>query len=161
MRVKKSAISSFLPHDFYDDDDDSTDSEFNYFQQGDAKRIDLYNFVHDTDPYTPMDIPQDDEYYNYLEAHYSVFDDGFSTTHMRKLTDKDIANHIKEINNNVTCVNFDNNYSYARKQMVVHNFDKIFQGILDADLSCTFPLSRYFIMDWYKEYFPKCPYTQE
>ena len=69
MRVEKSAISSFLPHDFYDDDDstdsdDDSDSEFDYFQQVEAtKLIDLYDFVHDTDPYTPMDIPQefDDE----------------------------------------------------------------------------------------------------
>ena len=66
---------------------------------------------------------------------------------MQKLTDKDIANHIKEISNNVTGVNFDNNYSYARKQMVVNNFDKIFQGIIDADPSCTFPLLQYFLMD--------------
>ena len=66
---------------------------------------------------------------------------------MQKLTDKDNANHIKEINNDVTCVNFDNKYSYARKQMVVNNFDKIFQGILDADPSCTFPLSCYFLVD--------------
>ena len=80
---------------------------------------------------------------------------------MQKLTDKDIANHIKEINNNVTHVNFDNNYSYARKKMVVHNFDKIFQGILDADPSCTFLLSRYFHMDLYKDYAPMCLYTKE
>ena len=134
MRAEKSAISSFNPHDFDDDstdsdDDDSTDSDFDYFQQASdaTTRIDSYNFVHDTDPYTPMDIPQefDDEYYNYLEEHYSVFDDGFSITHMRKLTDKDIANHIKEINNDVTRVNFDANYSYQRKQMVVNKFDKI------------------------------------
>ena len=86
------------------------------------KRVDLYAFVHDTDTFTPMDIPQesDDEYYSYLDEHYSEFDDGYSIPHMQKLTDKDIANHIKEINNDVTRrVNFDNNYSYARKQMVV------------------------------------------
>ena len=52
---------------------------------------------------------------------------------MRKLTDKDITNHIKEITNDVTHVNFDNIYSYERKQMVVHKFDKIFQGILNVD----------------------------
>ena len=45
--------------------------------------------------------------------------------------------------------------------MVVHNFDKIFQGILNADPSCMFPLSCYFLLDWYKDYFPKCSYAQE
>ena len=110
-----------------------------------------------------MDIPEefDAEYYNYLDKHYSVFDDGFSITHMRKLTDKDIANHITEINNDVTRVDFDNNYSYERRQMVVNQFDKIFQGIIDADPSCTFPLSSYFLMDWYTGYFPDCTDTQE
>ena len=85
-------------------------------------------FVNDTDTFTPMDIPQesDDEYYSYLNKHYDKFNDGFSLIHMQKLTDKDFTNHIKKINNNVTRVNYDNNYSYARKQMVVHNFDKIF-----------------------------------
>merc|ERR1711983_460950 len=81
--------------------------------------------------------------------------------YMQKLTDKDIANHIKEINKDDTRVDFDNNYSYARKQMVVHKFDKIFQGILDADPSCMFPLSCYFLMDWYTGYFTKCTDTQE
>ena len=71
MQVEKSAFSSFLPHDFYDDDDDdSTDSKFDYFQQeGDAtKRIDSYDFVHDTDPYTPMDI-----YYNIIICSLKIF----------------------------------------------------------------------------------------
>ena len=125
--------------------------------------MDSYNFVHDTDTFTPTDIPQDfdDEYYSYLDKNYNKFDDGFSLTHMRKLTDKDIANHIKEINNDVTRVNFDNNYSYERKQMVVNQFDKIFQSIIDADPSCTFPLSRYFLMDWYTGWFGKCTDAQE
>merc|ERR1711884_367221 len=82
-------------------------------------------------------------------------------THMRKLTDKDIANHIKEINNDVTRVNFDANYSYQRKQMVVNKFDTIFQGIIDADPSCTFLLSRYFLMDWYTGWFCNCTDAQE
>ena len=125
--------------------------------------MDLYDFVNDTDTFTPMDIPQesDDEYYNYLDKHYSEFDDGYSITHMQKLTDKDIANHIKEINNDVTRANFDNNYSYERKQMVVNQFDKIFQGIIDSDPSCTFPLSRYFLMDRYTGYFTNCTDAQE
>ena len=80
---------------------------------------------------------------------------------MQKLTNKDIANHIKEIDNDVICVNFGEIYSCEHRQMVVNQFDKIFQGILDADPWCMFPLSRYFLMDWYKDYFPKCPYTQE
>ena len=78
---------------------------------------------------------------------------------MKRLIDKDVANHVKEINNDVTCVNFDNNnnnYLYALKQMVVNKFDKIFQGKIDADPSCTFPLSRYFFMDWHTGYFTKC-----
>merc|ERR1739836_294739 len=80
---------------------------------------------------------------------------------MQKLTDKDIANHIKEINNDVTRVNFDANYSYKREQMVVNKFDKIFQGIIDADPSCTFTLSQYFLMDWYTGWFRNCTDTQE
>ena len=132
------SISSLIPHDSALDNDDSfTNSDLDYFQhEGNSyKRVDPYNFVHDTNPYTPMDIPQefDDEYYSYLDKHYSVFDDGYSFPHMQKLTDKDIANHIKEINNNVTRVNFDANYSYQCKQMIVNNFYKIIQGIIDAD----------------------------
>ena len=168
MRFEEFAVSNLIPHDSTydddDDDDDSTDSDIDYFQQEDASnRVDSYDFVHETDPYIPMDIPQecDDEYYNYLEEHYSVFDDGFSITHMRKLTDKDIANHITEINNDVNRVNFDDNYSYERKQMVVNQFDKIFQSIIDADPSCTFPLSRYFLMDWYTGWFGNCTDAQE
>ena len=139
-------VSSLIPHDSaYDNDDSSTNSDLDYFQHegNNYNRVDLYNFVHDTDLYTPMGIPQeiDDEYYSYLDKHYSEFDDGYSITHMQKLTDKDIANHIKEINNDVTRVNFDANFSYQCKQMVVNEFDKIFQGIIDADPSCTFPLS--------------------
>ena len=114
------AVSSLIPHDStYDDDDCSTNSNLDYFQQegNTSKRVDSYDFVHDTDTFTPTDIPQDfdDEYYSYLNKHYNKFDDGFSLIHMQKLTDKDIANHIKEINNDVTRVNFDNNYSYQRK----------------------------------------------
>ena len=125
--------------------------------------MDSYNFVHATNTFTPTDIPQefDDDYYSYLDKHYDKFDDCFSLIHMQKLTDKDIVNHIKETNNGVTRVNFNNNYSYAHKQMVVHNFDKIFQGILDADPSCTFPLPRYFHMNWYTGYFTKCTDSQE
>ena len=154
-------ISSFTPHYPTQDDDDSTNSNLNHFQQGGNayKRVDSYDFVHDTDLYTPMDIPQefDDGYYSYLDKHYSVFDDGYSITHMQKLTDKDISNHIKEINNNVTRVNFDANYSYQHKQMAVNNF----QGIIDTDTSCTFPLPRYFLMDWYTGWFGNCTDSQE
>ena len=156
------ALLSSTHHDDdveYSDDDCSTDSYLDYCQQeGDAyKRVDSYNFLHNTDTFTPMDILQDfdDEYYSYLNKNYNEFDNGFSLTHMRKLTDKDLANHIKEINNDVTYLNFDNIYSYEYWQMVVHKFDKIFQGILDADSSFTFSLSHYFLMDWYKDYFPK------
>ena len=58
MQFEELAISSFVPHDSnYDDDDDSTDSDddstdsdLDYSQQeGNAyKRVDLYDFVHDT-----------------------------------------------------------------------------------------------------------------
>ena len=140
LRFEELADSNLIPHDSTYEND-STDSNLDYFQDegDDYKRVDSYDFVH-TDPYTPMDIPQEhDEYHNYLDKHYSIFDDGYSLTHMQKLTDKDIANNIKEINNDVTRVNFDANYSYQRKQMVVNKFDAIFQGIIDADPSCTFP----------------------
>ena len=80
---------------------------------------------------------------------------------MQKLTNKDIANHVKKINNNVTPVNFDHNYSYQCKQMIIHKFDKIFQGIINADPSCTFILSQYFLMDWYTGYFTKFADPQE
>ena len=125
--------------------------------------MDLYDFVHDNDTFTPTDIPPkfDDKYFNYLDNHYDLFDDCSSYIYMQKITDNDIANHVKEINNNVNRVNFDNNYSYERKQMVVHKFDKIFQGIIDADPSCMFPLSRYFLMDWYTGHFTKCTDAQE
>ena len=55
---------------------------------------------------------------------------------------------------NVTRVNFDKIYSYAHQQMVINQFDKIFQGIIDVDPSCTFPLSRYFPTELYKNYVP-------
>ena len=61
----------------------------------------------------------------------------------------------------LTGVNFDANYSYQRKQIVVNKFDTIFQGIIDADPSCTFPLSRYFLMDWYTGWFGNCTDAQE
>ena len=132
------AISSFITHGpnhnddvKYSDEECSTDSFLDYCQQeGNVpKCVDLYNFVHDTDIFSPTNIPQkfDDAYHTYLDEYYDEFEDGFSLIHMQKLTEKDIANHIKEINNDVTRVNFDNNYSYARKQMIVHNFDKKIQ----------------------------------
>ena len=147
----------------YSDNDCFNDSFLDYCQQeGDTpKCADSYNFVHDTDTFAPMDIPQDfdDKYYSYIDKNYSEFGTG---TLMRKLANKNISNHINEIDNNVTHVNFDAIYSYERRQiMVVNQFDKIFQGILDVDPSCTFPLSCYFLIDWYKDYFPKCTYTQE
>ena len=87
------AVSSFISYDStyddyvkYSDDDRSTDSYLNYYQQeGDAlKHVDSYNFVHDTDTFASRDIPQDfdDKYNSYLDK----FDDGFSFIHMQKLT---------------------------------------------------------------------------
>ena len=166
IRLEELVVSSLIPHDStYDNDDCSADSYLDYCQQeGNApKRVDSYNFVHDTNTFTPTDIPHkfDDKYFNYLDKQYDLFDNCSSYIYMQKLTDRDIANHIKEINNNITHVNFDNNYSYERKQMVVHKFEKIFQGIIDADPSSTFPLSQYFLMDWYTGYFTKCTDAQE
>ena len=83
MRFQELAFSSFTRHTL--DDKDSTNSDLDYFQEedNDYKLVDLYDFVHDTDPYTPMDIPQEsDEYYSYLDKHYSVFDNDYSITHM-------------------------------------------------------------------------------
>ena len=166
MCLEALAVSSLIPHDYaYDNDDCSTNSDLDYFQQegNTSKHVDSYNFVHDTNPSAPMDIPHkyDAKYFDYLDKHYSLFEDCSSFIYMQKLTNKDIANHIKEINNDVTCVNFDANYSYQCKQMIVNKFDKIFQGIIDADLSCTFPLSRYFLMDWYTGWFRNCTDVQE
>ena len=94
----------------YSDDNCSTDSYLDYCQQEDdaPELVDSYNFVHDMDTFTPTDIPNeiDDKYFSYLDKNYTAFDNGFSLTHMQKLTNKDIANHIKEINNNATRVNF-------------------------------------------------------
>ena len=60
---------------------------------------------------------------------------------MQNLTDKDITNHIKEIANDVTHVNFCALYPYDQHSlMALKQFDKIFKGIIDADRSCTFPL---------------------
>ena len=113
--------------------------------------------------FTLMDIPYDfsDEYYSYVNNNYIEFNNSFSITHMRRLADNDIANHNKEIDKDVTCVKFDKIYSYERRQIVVHQFDKIFQGIIDVDPSCTFSLSRYIHMELYKAYVSQCPYTQE
>lgn len=152
------ALTSFTHHDEdYADYDWSNNSFLDYCQQEDNfyEQVDSSNFLHDTDTFTPIDIPQDfdDEYYSYIDNNYIEFDDGFSLTHMRKLTDKDITNHIKKINNDVTHVNFDKIYSYQRRQMVVHQFKKIFQGILDVDPSCT--LSRYIELDSYIDRY--CP----
>ena len=110
-----------------------------------------------------MDIPHkyDAKYFDYLDEHYFLFDDCSGLIYMQKLTNNNIANHIKEINNDVTRVNFDANYSYQRKQMVVNKFDTIFQGIINADPSCTFTLSQYFLMDWYTGWFSNSTEAQE
>lgn len=69
----------------------------------------------------------------------------------------DLANHIKEITNNVSCVNFDKIYSYKYQQMVVYSFGKIFQDIINADPSSTFALSCYINLDYYEEYYHNFP----
>lgn len=78
------ALLSSTHHDDdvkYSDDNWSTDSYLNYFQQEENtdKHVDSYNFLHDTDTFTPMDVPQifDDEYYNYLDKNYNKFDNNF------------------------------------------------------------------------------------
>ena len=129
MQFEELAFFSFTPRD-PTQDDNSTNIDLNYIhQEGNIfKRVDSYDFIHDTNSYTPMDIPQefDDKYYSYLDEHYSLFDNCSGLIYMQKITNKDIANHTKEINNNVTRVNFDVNYSYQRKKKVVNKFDKIF-----------------------------------
>ena len=132
-----------ITHDSTYDDDYSIHSNLDYInQEGNIDiRVDSYDFVHDTETYTPLDIPpeHDDKYFDYLDKHYSLFDDD-GLIYMQKLTDNNIANHIKEFNNDVTRVNLDVNYSYQRKQMVVNQFNKIFQGIIDADPSLYVPI---------------------
>ena len=120
-----------------------------------------YSFLHDTDTFTPTDNSHDfsDKYYNYIDNNYIEFDVGFSLTHMRKLTDKDIAIHIKEIDSNVIDVNFNKIYSYEHRQMVTYQFEHFPQGIMDADPSCMFQLSCYIHMGLYKDYVFKCCYT--
>ena len=45
--------------------------------------------------------------------------------------------------------------------MIINKFDKIFQGIIDAEPSCMFTLSQYFLMDWYTSWFSNCTDSQE
>ena len=89
---------------------DSINSDLDYInQEGNIdKRVDSYDFVYDTEPHTPLDIPpeHDTRYFTYLDKHYSLFDVDDGLIYMQKLTDSDIDNHIKEINNDVTCVKF-------------------------------------------------------
>ena len=126
------AFSSFFPHDtVYYNDDHSTDSDLDFVEDDDPtgyNRVDSYDFFHDTDTVTSTDIPHGftDEYYSYIDNNYIEANKGYNTTLMRKLTGNDIANHIKEIINDVTPVNFDKIYSYERRQMVVNQFEKIF-----------------------------------
>ena len=121
----------------HSDNDCSNNSFLDHCQQeGNApKCVDSYNFIHDTDTFTPTDIPQDfdEKYYSYFDKNYSEFG---ICIFIRKLTNKNIANHIKEINNDVTCVNFDVIYSYERRYMMVNQFERIFQGIINTHPSC-------------------------
>lgn len=71
---------------------------------------------------------------------------------MQNLNDKDIANHIKEIANDVTYLNFYKTYSYEHSLMVLSQFDRIFQGMMDADPSCTYPLSQYSKFDKFNNF---------
>ena len=170
-RLHNMAFSSFIWHTNYTSDDEysdnhgSLDSYLDYCQQEtDAyNQVDSYNFHHNIDTFTPTDIPHDfsDEYYSHIDNNYIEFDNAFNLIHMRKFTDNDITNHIKEIKNDVTHVNFDKIYSYEHRQMVINQFEKKFQSIIDADPSRMFPLSCYFHMELYKDYISECPYTQE
>ena len=102
LQFEKLAVSYLIPYDSTYDDD-SINSDLDYInQEGNIdKRVDSYDFVHDTESYTPLDIPpeHDAKYFDYLDKHYSLFDDCSRLIYMQKLTDKDIVNHIKEINN--------------------------------------------------------------
>ena len=57
----------------YSDDDCSIDSYLDYCQQDNNalgyQQVDSYNFIHNTNTFTPMAIPQDfdDEHYSYLD----------------------------------------------------------------------------------------------
>ena len=97
-----------------------------------------YNFLNNTNTSLTTDFFKYDDYSSEIHDTYIEFDYGFSLTHMRILPDNDIANHIKEINNDVTHVNFDKIYFYEHRQIVVNQFDKIFQGIIDKDPFVTF-----------------------
>ena len=104
------ALLSATHHDDdvkYSNDDCSTDSFLDYCQQEEdaPKCVDSYDFVHDTNTFTPTDIPNkiDCKYFSYIDKNYSKFGNG---TLIHNLIDKYIANHSKEIANDVTCVSF-------------------------------------------------------
>ena len=51
-----------------------------------------------------------------------TFNDDYGIILMKRLNDNDIVNHIRDIINDIICVNFDKNYSYKHWQMVVNSF---------------------------------------
>lgn len=164
-QLQEISLSSYIYHNInYSNDNCSIDSDLDFVQDNGPtgyNQLDSYNFLHNTDTSPLTDIPHDFnyKYYSYTSNSYIEIDNGFNSILMTKLTDNDIDNHIREITKDVTCMNFDRIYSYARQQMVVYHFDKIFQGIIDVESSCTFPLSLYFHMELCKDYILMCPYA--
>ena len=110
--LHNTSFSNFIPHDItYYNDDHSTDSDLDFVQDDGPtgyNQVDSYNFLHDTDTFTTTDIPHgfNDEYNSHIGNNYIEFENDFNNTHMWKLTDNDITNHVREIIHDITHVNF-------------------------------------------------------
>ena len=109
----------------YSNDDYFVNSYLDYLQQDNNavgyNQVDSYNFIHETKTVPPKDVLHDFNYNDYIEI-----DNGFNITLMRKLTNNDIVNHVREITHDIIHVKFDKIYSYECCKMVVNQFDKIF-----------------------------------
>ena len=83
------ALTSYIHHDEdYYNNDCSTDSDLDFVQDNSPtgyNQVDSYNFLHNTDTFTPTDIPHgfNDKYYSYINNNYIELNDGFNTTLVR------------------------------------------------------------------------------
>ena len=103
------SCNHYPDNDFSDSDNSDVDSyEFNDNDISGFKWVDFYNFLHDFKTETTKEALH---YKDFNKNNYSKFDDGYSITLMKHLNNNDIDYNIREITNNVTCINFDKNYS--------------------------------------------------
>ena len=96
----------FFFDEYHDDGySDSSDSDLDYFNNNVSgfKGVDFYNFLNNF----VTETTKEDLNYDFNYANYCKFDNDYSITLMKQLNDNDIANHIKEITNDVTHVNFE------------------------------------------------------